>query len=256
MSDRRIGHRIVRLASAGSTMDEAARLATAGAADGSVVVASAQTAGRGRAGRAWHAPAGTALFCSIVLRPTVPHARLSLLPLIAGERVATVIEQMAGLPCRLKWPNDVWLNGDGRKVAGLLMTARTATDSVEQAILGIGINVNSAIADLPPGATSMASEAGRLFDLDALLTDLLTALDTSYHAFLAAPNDDWLAGWRARAVYLDEPVSITIDDRRQTGIMRGVDDDGALLLETVGGDLTRIVAGDLVRGPVASGRDR
>ncbi len=244
-----IGHRIVRLASVGSTMDAAADLAATGASDGCVVVATEQTAGRGRAGRTWQAPAGSALFCSIVLRPPVAHTRLSLLPLVAGERVASVIEQAAGLPCRLKWPNDVWLNGEGRKVAGLLMTARSSNRHLEHAILGIGINVNAAPADLPPGATSMAAEAGHDFDLDRLLDTLLTALDRRYQCFLREPDGDWLAGWRARAALIDEPVTVTVGRQHQEGIMRGVDDDGALLLETCEG-LTRIVAGDLVRGPV------
>ena len=109
MTDQIIGRRIVRLDNVSSTMEVAARLGDAGEPEGTVVLAAAQTAGRGRAGRAWEAPPGSALLASVLLRPSVPTARLPVLSLLFGVAAAEAIERAAGIPCRLKWPNDLWL---------------------------------------------------------------------------------------------------------------------------------------------------
>lgn len=247
-----VGRRLVRLGTVGSTMDEAAALAAAGAPEGTVVVAREQTAGRGRAGRAWRAPAGTALLCSVVLRPPLPPARLATLPLVVGVAVAEAIEGVVGLRCRLKWPNDVWLGaGDpGRKAAGVLLAARAGPGHAQQAIVGIGVNVSAAAGDLPPGATSLAAEAGRAVAPEAVLAALLPRLDAGYRAFLAAEGRPSLDDWRARAALLGEAVAVEDGGRRRVGVLRGVDDDGALLLAGADGSVARVVAGELVRGPV------
>ena len=237
MTERVVGRRVVRLGRVGSTMDEAARLAAAGEPEGTVVVAAEQTAGRGRAGRSWHVPAGTALLCSALLRPTVPAARLGVLPLLAGVAVAEAIEAVGGPPARLKWPNDVWL-GDGpvgRKAAGVLVTARPGSGTAGHVVVGVGLNANILPADLPPGATSLLAETGRAFDLDRLLDHLFDRLDAAYRAFVAAAGAPSLDAWRARAALLGEPVAIDQDGHRRDGVLRGVDADGALLLERAGG---------------------
>jgi len=252
VTDRVVGRRVVRLGRVGSTMDEAARLAAAGEPEGTVVVAAEQTNGRGRAGRSWHAPPGTALLCSVLLRPAVPALRLSVLPLLVGVAVAEAIEDVGGPPARLKWPNDVWLGGGtvGRKVAGILVTARPGVGGGGQVVIGVGLNANVPPDGLPPGATSLLAETGRLVALDRLLGCLLVRLDAAYRAFVVAAGAPSLDAWRARAALLGEPVTIEQDGRRLAGVMRGVDDDGALLLEGEGGAVERVVAGDLVRGPV------
>ena len=258
MTGRIVGRRVIRLGTVGSTMDEAARLAGDGEPEGTVVLAEEQTAGRGRAGRRWQAPAGSAVLCSVLLRPRVAPARLAVLPLIAGVAVAEAVEAVSGLPCRLKWPNDVWLadrDGDaiGRKVAGLLVTARTGPVGLDHAVVGIGINVNAVPDDLPPGATSLGAEAGRPFDRDHVLNRLLERLDAGYRAFVAASGAPDLAGWRSRAAFLGEPVVVAVDGRNRSGVMLGVADDGALLLERADRSVERVLAGDLVRGPVRRG---
>jgi BirA family biotin operon repressor/biotin-[acetyl-CoA-carboxylase] ligase len=229
-------------------MDEVAALAVAGEAEGTVVVADEQTAGRGRAGRSWQAPAGTALLCSVLLRPSVAPARLSTLPLVAGVAVADAIEAASGVVCRLKWPNDVWIGE--RKVAGVLLAARSGGSGVEHAVVGTGINVNTSPVDLPPGATSLLAATQCAHDREALFGLLLARLDGRYRAWLAADGRPDLTDWHERALYLGEPVVIRVGTEEHVGTMRGVDGDGALLLEGTDGQLTRIVAGDLTRGPV------
>lgn len=252
MSERVVGRCLIRLATVGSTMDEVARLAAAGEPEGTVVVAAEQTAGRGRAGRRWWAPPGTALLCSVLLRPPVAPVRLGVLPLVVGVAVAESIEAVAGLPCRLKWPNDVWL-GDGaagRKVAGILLTSRLAGAKVDHAVVGVGINVAVPVADLPAGAASISVESGRCVGVEETLTRFLVCLDAGYRAYVDAGGAPSLAGWRDRAALLGEPVAVEIAGDRREGIMRGVDEDGAMLLEEGDGKVGRVVAGELVRGPV------
>ena len=243
-----VGRRVVRLGAVPSTMDEVEALAGAGEPDGTVVVADEQTAGRGRSGRRWTAPAGTSLLCSILLRPPVPPDRLAVLPLVAGVATAEAIDAVAEVVCRLKWPNDVWIGG--RKVAGVLVTARTGAIGVEHAVVGVGINVNVPTADLVDGATSLLVATGRVQDRERLLAALVERIDAGYQAFVAAGGRADLRPWRSRAALVDERVTVTAggDDRR--GLYRGVDDDGALLLELDDRRVERIVVGDLTRGPI------
>jgi BirA family biotin operon repressor/biotin-[acetyl-CoA-carboxylase] ligase len=151
------------------------------APEGAVVVAGEQTAGRGRLGRSWLAPAGTSLLCSVQLRPTVAPVRLPELTGVAAHACAEAIEAVAGLRPELKFPNDVLIGG--RKVAGILAEARE-----DRVVAGIGINANIAETDLPSGldtpATSLLVETGREIDRAELLVELLDRLERRY--------DDWL----------------------------------------------------------------
>ncbi|HKG26175.1 MAG TPA: biotin--[acetyl-CoA-carboxylase] ligase [Thermomicrobiales bacterium] len=243
----RLGHIILNQTVTTSTMDDAERLAVAGAEEGLIVVADEQTAGRGRAGRNWHAPPGTALLCSVLLRPPLPPDRLSTLPLIAGVAVAEAIEDCAPVTCRLKWPNDIWI--EEKKIAGILMKATTSGERTERVILGIGINLSTGPEDLPQAATSISGACGVTVPRAHLLESLITRLQFRYDRFLGDEGRPDLNVWLNRTVYLDEVVAIEDDGNAVVGRMCGVDGDGALLLD-VDGMLRRIVAGDLSRGPV------
>jgi BirA family transcriptional regulator, biotin operon repressor / biotin---[acetyl-CoA-carboxylase] ligase len=150
--------------------------------EGAVVVADAQTEGRGRLGREWLAPAGTSLLVSILLRPRVEPARLPELSVVAGRACADAVAEVTGLEAEVKFPNDVLV--DGRKVAGILAEA-----SEGRVVLGIGVNVAQAPQDLPGTArtppTSLAIATGRTVDRAELLLTLLEHLERCY--------DDWLA---------------------------------------------------------------
>ena len=152
--------------------------------EGAVAVAEEQTEGRGRLGRRWHAPAGTALLFSIVLKPNVDPDRLPELSLVAGRAVATAIAAVTGLEPSLKFPNDVLVGG--RKVAGILAEA-----SEGRVVLGIGVNTNQTAAELPAEArlppSSLRLEAGRAFDRSALLVEILDRLEREYDAW-RGPN--------------------------------------------------------------------
>lgn len=229
-----------------STMDVVATLARAGAPEGLVVVADDQTSGRGRAGRSWVAPPGSALLCSTLLRPQVGLECLSALPLLVGVAVARAIEALAPVTSAVKWPNDVLI--DGRKVAGILLNVRAATDLVEFVVVGIGINI-SAGALSSADAISMADCARRPIDRDALLDRLLDELSAVYTSFVETPTEPDLEPWRARAYLKSEEVVIHDGGREVTGRYRDIDSSGALLLEEADGSIRRVVSGDLTRGP-------
>jgi BirA family biotin operon repressor/biotin-[acetyl-CoA-carboxylase] ligase len=154
----------------------------ADAPEGAVAAAEEQTAGRGRLGRRWQAPAGTSVLVSINLRPTVEVARLPELSLVAGRATAEAIEEEIGIRPQVRFPNDVLI--DGRKVAGILAEARE-----ERVVLGIGINVNLEEGTLPRDvakpATSLLVESGRQVHRASLLATLLERLEARY--------DDWLS---------------------------------------------------------------
>jgi BirA family biotin operon repressor/biotin-[acetyl-CoA-carboxylase] ligase len=234
-------------------MDELAALAEQGAEEGTVVLAEAQTAGRGRAGRTWQSAPGTAILLSVLLRPTVSPDRLGALPLVVGLAVAEAIEAKTGLSPRLKWPNDLLLNGG--KVAGILTTARS-DGAASRVIVGLGLNVSAAPDQLPEGATSLAVGAGLTPDRDALLAAILARLDASYRRFERSAGDFDRAAWLARAAFLGERVRVETGERTHDGLLVGVDRDGALILEEDDGGRRRLVVGDVRRGPRATADDR
>ena len=151
------------------------------APEGSVAVAEHQTAGRGRLGRSWHAPPGSSILLSVVLRPAVPPAALPELSVVAAEAVADAISAVAGLDPTIKHPNDVLI--EGRKVAGVLGEAREGA-----VILGIGINVNIRATELPTEtklpATSLLEQAGRPVDRAELAAEVLLQLEHRYRTWL------------------------------------------------------------------------
>lgn len=158
-------------------------LIEADAPEGALVVADEQTAGRGRLGRRWLAPAGTSLLCSVQLRPEVPGKRLPELTGVAAGACAETIEALTGLAPLLRYPNDVLLSG--RKVAGVLAEAREG-----RIVLGLGVNVNVPEAALPQEvdrpATSLLVETGRELDRAELLAELLERLEARYDEWVSA----------------------------------------------------------------------
>jgi BirA family biotin operon repressor/biotin-[acetyl-CoA-carboxylase] ligase len=228
-------------------MDEIGRLAAAGEPEGSVVCADYQTGGYGRAGRQWLAPPGSALLCSILLRPSLSPSALASLPLCFGVAVADAIEQLCGVPCQLKWPNDVLIRE--KKVAGVLMTSRLSGETIDHLAVGIGVNVGATLEQLPPMASSLSVEVGRVVDREDLLTVLLANLDRQYRAVNNSRGRFDSREWTRRAAFLGNEVLVGDGGVLVSGRFVGVDDTGALVLKLGDGSTKTFVAGDLVRGP-------
>ena len=244
MSRLAVAPLIVRLGRVDSTQAVAFALAADGAADGTVVVADSQTAGRGRRGRPWVDEPGASLLVSMLLRPRLQPARWPGLSLAAGVAVAEALTRSAGLGPRLKWPNDVLVGG--RKIAGILLESRTIGAGEAGrlvAVLGIGINLGQRAfpADLAQRATSIWLASRRVVDRDVVLAALLDALGEwrrrlEYRGFTAV---------RARWRELSDTLGRTVEADGVRGVAVDIDVDGALLVNDPEGRRHRVVAGDV-----------
>jgi BirA family transcriptional regulator, biotin operon repressor / biotin---[acetyl-CoA-carboxylase] ligase len=244
----------------GSTNDDLAAAARGGAAEGSVLVAETQTAGRGRLDRGWVSPPRAGLTFSVLLRPgpAVPAARWSWLPLLAGLAVQRAVGRLAEVEAWLKWPNDLLLGPHRRKAAGLL--AQVVGDA---AVLGLGLNVTTRRTELPrPDTTSLLLEDAACTDRDPLLRAILRQLATDYQAWQRAGGDPvasgLLAGYLAGCDTVGRPVQAALPDGGTVaGVATGLDDIGRLVLRTEGGEQV-LSAGDVTHlrpaesDPVAS----
>jgi BirA family transcriptional regulator, biotin operon repressor / biotin---[acetyl-CoA-carboxylase] ligase len=230
----------------GSTNTDLLARAASGAAEGLVLAAETQDAGRGRLGRSWVTPPGTALAFSVLLRPSaVPAARRGWLPLIAGISAAAATRAVSGVDARLKWPNDV-LIGD-RKLAGIL--AEATGDAV---VIGIGMNVLTSPGDLPAGPgglrpTSLLA-SGAPVPREAVLTEILRALGERYARFRANPDpgrSGLLAEYRDLSATIGQDVRVELPGTAiLAGQATGIDGDGRLLV-TADGKEHAIAAGDV-----------
>ena len=217
-----IGRPRLHLRETTSTNERARELASRGAPHGTLVTAGVQTAGRGRQGRTWLAPAGSSLLLSLVLRETD-----ALLPLRAGLAVA----DLAGAGARVKWPNDVLL--DGRKVAGVLVEARPQEG---WAVLGIGVNAALDVSDLPAELHGSAGTLGR-HDLERALGELLGHLDRR----LGEPSEATLTTLAERDALLDRPIAWAGGE----GTGAGIDERGSLRVRLQAGGETVLDAGEV-----------
>jgi len=200
--------------------------------EGALVVADHQTAGRGRLGRSWEAPPGTALLCSILLKPPADRAAPQL-SLVAGVAVADAIEQVVGLAAQLKWPNDVMLRR--RKVAGCLAEARDGA-----VVLGIGVNVNQTGDQLPGRAGSLRTLTGRDWDREELLAWLLDDLGRRHADWLANGLDGVYDGLAPRDFLRGRRVTVNGTSGTAVKIAR----DGRLEI-AVGDGVVRVDSGEV-----------
>jgi len=231
------GWTLVALQSVGSTTDEATRLAETGAAEGTVVWSREQTGGRGRRGRHWASPIGN-LYSSTILRPACSAPRAAELGFVAALAVADMVP--AGRDVRVKWPNDVLV--DGGKIAGILPeSAIGAGGEVEHVVLGIGVNVAFA-PQLPdmryPGAALGGS-------VEEALEKLTASLATRLAQWRLKGFEMIRAAWLAKAGPLGLEVDVRLGQELVRGRFAGVDREGALLLDTPAGP-RKIVAGELL----------
>jgi BirA family transcriptional regulator, biotin operon repressor / biotin---[acetyl-CoA-carboxylase] ligase len=233
-----------------STNDLAAALAAAGAPEGTIVIAGAQTAGRGRLGRTWFSPPGAGLYMSLVLRS---RAAAPYVTLAAGVAVADGVRAATGLPLELKWPNDVVTSGTSgparrRKVAGILAEASSSADGVDYVVLGIGVNLTPAaypreIADRP---SCIETELGRPVEAGPIAGEVLSQLAEGWPALTAGDPAALLRRWRALApTATGAAVECEIGGGRVQGVTAGIDATGALLVR-LGDRIERIVAGEVV----------
>jgi BirA family transcriptional regulator, biotin operon repressor / biotin---[acetyl-CoA-carboxylase] ligase len=236
--------RVIWYPDVSSTSDIAGSLAERGAAEGLVVAANMQSAGRGRLGRTWASPPGAGLYVSVLLRPP----RLVLPMVTIAAAVAQGVEAATGLRAQLKWPNDVCVGP--RKLAGVLAEANTSTPdcaSGPYVILGFGINVLTAAypPDVALRATSLEGELGRHVDRGLVFVECLSALAQRYSDLTHGGTADVIAAWRGRAATtLRRRVRFETAGTHLEGVAEDVDETGALLVRTASATI-RVTSGEV-----------
>lgn len=255
----RLGSPVLFFPAIHSTNDVASTLAAAGG-EGAVVIADAQTAGRGRRGRDWFSPAGAGLYVSLVLEPARttgdPERALALLTLAAGVALAEAVQRATGLTTAIKWPNDLLV--DGRKLAGILAEGivgrsdQSGVPRVASVVLGYGINVGRAAfpPELADRATSLELELGRTIDRGALCAETVASIAARYDDLLAGRFDAILDAWHALSPgSRGGRVQWETPEGPRSGITAGVDEMGALLVRAGNGTTERLVAGEVTWSP-------
>jgi len=241
---RRFGAKVHVFDSIESTNTYARTLATTGAAEGTLVLADEQTAGRGRLGRRWVANAGENLTFSLILRPATPPDQINLLPLAIAVALAHGVRRATSLPVYCKWPNDLLLHG--KKCAGILMESSLGNRGLEFVVVGIGINVNQRVfpETLRSRATSLALHTTHPLNRISVLRTVLETLEQEYDSVASNGHRSTVAAWLELAPVIGKRVSADLQGVTVHGTVIGIAPDGGLQLHTDAGDRT-LFAGDV-----------
>jgi len=239
-----IGRRVLYYPTVDSTNVVAHEMALAGAEEGLVVVADEQTAGRGRLGRRWIAPAGTSLLFSILLRPRLQAPQIPWLTMIVSLAALDGIREVTDARAGLKWPNDVLI--DGRKAGGVLTEFSMTGEHLDFAVVGLGLNVNfdpAEVPELPPETTSLMMALGHPVNRLPLLRAILRAADERYLRLLAGESP--LQEWASHLTTLGQTVRVSTPTGVEEGVAEDVDVLGELILRRSDGTRVTIPSGDV-----------
>ncbi|MBU1083501.1 MAG: biotin--[acetyl-CoA-carboxylase] ligase, partial [Candidatus Omnitrophica bacterium] len=215
-----------------------------GAPEGTVVIASSQSKGKGRMGRKWISPKNGGLYLSVILRPPADINEVPSLTLVAALSVSRAIKALTGLDAGIKWPNDILLNG--KKVCGILTEMKAQPDKVDFLVLGIGLNVDTWQKDLPDEAVSLREVTGEKVGLTRTAKCLLEEMEKDYFTF----KKDGFSGLRNEcrklSLVLDRVVEVSHHGKRIKGTAIDLDEAGALIVRTEEDQRVRILSGDVV----------
>lgn len=245
------GQTVYAYAALDSTNARASELAVRGAAEGTVVIADRQYAGRGRMQRIWESPAGGGLWFSVILRPCARPARGAQLTLVAAVAVAAALRAATGVPCMIKWPNDLLV--DGRKLCGILSEMVLDAEGIDYVVIGIGINVNLLKTDfsaaLAEAVTSVYLETGKVWDKEPILQAILTSFAFWYGVWLEEGFEKIRVAWLWHSCTIGKLVRVKDDGREDfSGIAEGMGSDGCLLVRGNDGITEKIDFGEIDLG--------
>ncbi|MDJ0270171.1 MAG: biotin--[acetyl-CoA-carboxylase] ligase [Aigarchaeota archaeon] len=240
-----IGSRVMVLDSVDSTMDEARRMGLN--EEGAVIVARKQSNARGRLGRTWHSPVG-GLWFTIVVIPKQSATTSPLLSLAASLAVARGITAATGLPAAIRWPNDVYIHGG--KVAGVLTELEVVGDVITRAFVGVGVNANFELDELPEEirskTTTILRELGRGVSLDELLAKILKEFNSIYETYKTGWHDEILREVKENMELLGSPVVVTLTNGTLIGVLEDIDELGRIILR-LDQDRIQLSPGDVER---------
>ena len=216
--------------------------------NGSVVISEKQSNARGRSGKHWASPLG-GVWLSIILHPHIDYSKLSLLTLTTGVAVAKALERMGIENAEIKWPNDIMIND--KKVCGILTEAVTQFNTIENIIIGVGIDVNIDMADFPEelqdGTTTIAQELGENVDENTLIRIFLEEFEKIGRTFLEGDIESILKDWRKRSYTIGKIVEVRAPFNKQyDAYVVGIGKEGALIVEKIDGTLEKVISGECI----------
>jgi BirA family biotin operon repressor/biotin-[acetyl-CoA-carboxylase] ligase len=231
-----------------STNTVAKFLAMNGAENGTVVISEKQTDARGRSGKSWESPLG-GIWLSIILQPNVHYSKLPLITLATGVAVAKAIERTGITSSEIKWPNDIMLHG--KKVCGILTEAVTKFNTIENVIIGVGIDANIDISDFPEelqdGTTTLADELGRKEDENTLIRIFLEEFEKISELFNHEGFEEILKEWRKRSYSIGKIVEVREPfNKNYDAYVLGISREGALVVEKIDGTLEKVISGECI----------
>lgn len=244
------GRNVRFYAAVDSTNNEASRLAESGAPSGTLVLTEEQSRGKGRRGRTWVTPAGGAVMMSLIVRPELPPPRASMLTLVTGLAIAAACREACGVDARIKWPNDIVI--DGRKICGILTEMSTEIDFIKYLVIGAGIN--TCVEQFPPElaqrAASLHEFMDRKPDRAGLIAACMQKFELFYQLFLERQDLSALrSDYNALLVGIGSPVRVLQPGGEYDGISEGINDAGELLVRRADGRQEAVYAGEVsVRG--------
>ncbi|MBS6196474.1 MAG: biotin--[acetyl-CoA-carboxylase] ligase [Clostridiales bacterium] len=250
LTTRWAGRQVCFLEEVDSTNTHAKRLAEAGAASGMLVVTDTQTRGKGRRGRTWESPKASAIYMSLLMRPEIRPDRASMLTLVMGLSVAQAIKNVLDLDTSIKWPNDIVL--DKKKLVGILTEMNAQMDYIEYLVIGVGINAN--ISYFPPElqdkATSLQLYLGHPVNRAELIAETMKTFEKNYEIFEKTQDLSGLVEAYGQVSANDgQQVRVLEPGNEYTGIARGINEKGELLVEREDGTISAVYAGEVsVRG--------
>lgn len=250
MDTKWAGREVVYLYETDSTNNDAKRLAEEGAKEGTLVVADFQSGGKGRRGRSWVTPHKTSIAMSIIVKPQIRPDKASMLTLVIGMAAAKAIQKNTGLDAKIKWPNDVVVNG--KKVTGILTELSMEMERIHYVVIGTGINAN--VEEFPEElggvATSLLLETGKKTDRAAIICDTMKFFEEYYEKFVQAQDmGPLMEEYNGLLINRNRGVRVLEPGMEFDGTARGIDELGRLLVETQDGSVKKIYAGEVsVRG--------
>ena len=250
METQWVGQRVYFYEKIDSTNTQAKRLAEEDAPSGTLVVSDCQVKGKGRRGRVWTSPKGEAIYMTILLRPQIRPDRASMVTLVIALSVVQAIRNVLGLETSIKWPNDVVLNR--KKLVGILTEMSAQMDYIEYLVIGTGINANMTAfsEELKDKATSLRMEMGRPVNRAALIAESMKCFEKNYEIFEKTQDlSGLMEDYQAVLANLNQPVRVLEPGHEYSGIARGINEKGELLVEREDGTVTAVYSGEVsVRG--------
>ena len=216
--------------------------------NGSVVISEKQTDAKGRSGKSWESPLG-GVWLSIILKPNIDFAKLPLLTLATGVAVAKAIEKTGIKNVEIKWPNDIILHG--KKVSGILTEAMTNFNTIDNVIIGVGIDANVNLSDFPEelqnGTTTLANELGRKEDENILIKYFLEEFEKITELFNHEGYEEILKEWRKRSYSVGKIVEVREPfNKNYDAYVVGINKEGALIVEKIDGTLEKVISGECI----------